>query len=94
MSPIRNQIHWLNAFQVLLENHNDYKKYLSGSLPAAERTEFFNKFTPIFARASKRGVGDVDATKANENGYSGTEKFLHGRNQNIENWIKKCLGTA
>ena len=88
---------WLETFEELLEDHISYKDYLSKTMTSTDRDIFLNKLARILAQNSDRyseslaqqGVDKIDYVKI---GASGTKKFLFGRNENVENWIKKYLG--
>lgn len=82
---VRNQRQWILAFEILLDNHENYQLYLLNKLP--NRDEFFYLFTPIFAKISEHPSKSIPDAKINEIGAKGTEKFLKGRNINIEKWL-------
>jgi len=92
----KDQKNWYEGTQVLLENHTVYHKYLDGKLDSKNRDDFYSKFTPIFARQSKKyesqlktlGLKKMDLSTLGENG---TSRFLHGKNENIERWVKNNL---
>ena len=89
-----HQATWLTGLKILYDNHGIYVRYLSKNLGTKERNEFLDKLTPVFGKVSKNfkkevssvGIGMIDLHSL---GAEGTEKFLHGRNENIDNWIKK-----
>jgi len=86
---------WLEAINVLLDNHEAYKEYLEGKLDLGQRKEFERLFTPIFAEISdKYKVAHQSATISEREkldiygfGVDNTRKFLTGRNKNIDDWI-------
>ena len=89
-----HQTAWLTGLKILYDNHGTYERYLSKNLGSKELNEFLDKLTPVFGKVSKNfkkevsSVG-IDMIDLNSLGAEGTEKFLHGRNENIDNWIKK-----
>ncbi|MGB0908006.1 MAG: hypothetical protein ACPGVT_10975 [Maricaulaceae bacterium] len=91
-----HQTVWREGLIALYENHEDYEKYLDKIMDSTDRERFFGKFTPIFAVLSKSYKRECDAVGA-ENinvavlGESGAKKFLRGRNDNIEKWIKTLM---
>lgn len=89
-----NHAGWLAGLKLLYDHHDIYKRYLDKKLSSEERNEFLDTITPVFARISRNfkkevAKSGIDAVDLNAFGATGTMNFLHGRNENIENWIKK-----
>lgn len=89
-----NHAGWLAGLKLLYDHHDIYKRYLDKKLSSEERNEFLDTITPVFARISRNfkkevAKSGIDAVDINAFGATGTINFLHGRNENIENWIKK-----
>ena len=87
------QTAWHNAMMMLLDSYDGYTKYLADS--QTERG-FEEKFVQIFALISddyrKKRTENIKLKDKNyELGISGTQKFLQGKHDNIENWIRENI---
>ena len=88
-APLKgNQLYWLQGLETILENYTEYQRYLLGTLSAERREQFFKKFTPIFAKASKSKLKHRSDVDVDNIGQEGAINFLRGRNTSLEKWIK------
>ena len=86
---------WLDALIIVRNNHGKLRGYLSGKLNGEQQIEFEKKLTPIFATISKSYMTAIEGLSEDEipkvdtykYGIKGAEKFLFGKNENIDDWI-------
>lgn len=90
---------WLSALIIIKNNHEELCNYIEGNLSLTQQKEFERKLTPTFATISddyKKAINAMPSEEQSrldtyEYGLMGAQKFLLGKNFNIDQWIGKKI---